>query len=368
MWGGKQKLAYAHSFSAAFARFQSVTNSFCECADWSRHASCFTPNSGFARSRDPAKIGDDPRSRRDGSMSMPSRSSTVRLFAVVVLYQMTRDDSAAIRSLQEATHYPLLGPLDLEILFYDNTPGEPETGSLPEGMRYEAAGRNMGLAAAYNRALEIAELQKRPWLLLLDQDTALPPYFLESVRTQIKEFEAYESVVALVPKVRSSGVLVSPKSVKFFGLGTLGKTQSGVLHTEITAINSGTVLRCDFVRSIGGFNRSYWLDYLDHWLFRQIYAAGKEVAVSKCEIEHQLSVLNYRQNISITRYRSILAGEAGFMTTHKVKSQLPFYLVRLLVRSARFVIRRQPAMAMVTMATIARIVMHPMRSLEGGSL
>jgi len=278
---------------------------------------------------------------------------------------MAPDDSVAFRSLQKAMQNLQFQQLDLKILLYDNTPGRAYTGSLPEGVRYEWAGRNMGLATAYNWALEIAALLESGWLLLLDQDTALPPDFIAVVTALTMEYEANAAVVALVPIARSGGVVVSPKRVGFFSNPALRKHEPGIQDAEITAINSGAVLRCDFVRSIGGFSGAYWLDYLDFWFFRQIYGAGKKVAISECIIEHSLSIQDYRKNISLARYSSILAGESKFMVAYKAKSQLAFYLFRLFVRSARFAIWRQPKMAMITLATIARIVRGPTSSTEG---
>jgi len=290
------------------------------------------------------------------------------VLCVVVLYKMRPSQSMAVRSLQCALSDCPPGQKSFSVLLYDNTPVGSGPGPLPEDMMYESAGQNGGLAAAYNRAMDLAGLHGCSWLLLLDQDTAVPPDFIESTWAQMTKHDSNASVAAVVPMVQSGGVAVSPKRVGFFGLGALRRPGFGIQECEVMAINSGTLIRCDFVRSIGGFNRAYWLDFLDHWLFRQIYAAGRKVVVSECKLEHKLSVQDYRQNVSVARYRSILAGEAGFMTTHKAKSQIPFYLFRLLVRSARLAIQRQPAMTLLTLATVARIAKHPSRSLEGKSL
>ena len=277
------------------------------------------------------------------------------IVAVIVLYKVQAREATAFVTLDAAIGGLSKGRRRIHVLLYDNAPDGGNPGALPEGVQYEAAGRNAGLSAAYNRALEVAQLHSCPWLLLLDQDTVVPENFLESLLEQLQEFDGNTEIVAVVPIVRSGGVPVSPKKVGFFGFRAFSKTTRGVQSTEITSINSGTAIRCDFVRSIGGFSRAYWLDYLDHWLFRQIYAAGKKVAVSDCMLEHNLSVQDYRRNIDLTRYRSILAGESAFMTTHKSKLQIPFYLLRLLSRSAKLAIQRQPDLALLTVRMIAKI-------------
>jgi GT2 family glycosyltransferase len=104
--------------------------------------------------------------------------ATFELLAVIVLYKMQPSESAAFRSLQSAISGLALGQSGIRILLYDNTPGGCDPGPLPEGVQYEAAGQNAGLAAAYNHALAIARREKDTWLLILDQDTTLPSNYL----------------------------------------------------------------------------------------------------------------------------------------------------------------------------------------------
>jgi GT2 family glycosyltransferase len=287
-----------------------------------------------------------------------------RILAVVVIYKIEPKNSSAVRTILKAVSTSLRPLNDIRVLLYDNTPGRGDLGPLPDGVEYMPAGHNTGLSAAYNRALDMAQNLGYSWLLLLDQDTVLPNDFLESLLGELRRYETDSDVVAVVPIVRSGGIVVSPKRVGFFGLRAFPKTPRGIQDMEIASINSGTAIRCDFVRSIGGFSRAYWLDYLDHWLFRQIYGAGNKVAVSDCILEHSLSVQDYRRNINLARYRSILAGESAFMTSHKSKLQVPFYLLRLVARSVKLVARRQPDLALLTIAMIGRIARYPMRSLE----
>jgi GT2 family glycosyltransferase len=293
-----------------------------------------------------------------------SACSKLSILAVIVLYKQQLSESATFQTLMASMRGFDSQSLPFRVFIYDNTPGAANPGSLPENVCYEAAGRNTGLAVAYNRALELAQELGVSWLLLLDQDTVLPPDFLESLCRGLEQWQSNAEVVAVVPIVRSGSVVVSPKRVGFFGLKPMGNAPYGVFETEIMAINSGIVVRCDFLRSIGGFNRAYWLDYLDHWLFRQIYKHGKRAAVSGCILEHDLSVRDYRHNIDLQRYRSILAGESAFMTSQKPKSQIPFYLLRLAARSIKMFMHGQPDLALFTLKAIVRIALHPLRSLE----
>lgn len=287
------------------------------------------------------------------------------LLALIVLYNVDFNESAAFSTVCTAS--PKGQPGRSGILLYDNTPIHRDPGPLPVGVQYQSMGQNTGLAAAYNWALTLCEEGGFSWLLLLDQDTKLPADFLQLLRLEIEKHDANPDVVAIVPLVRNGNDVISPKRVGLYGLHALPGNARGIQDDEITCINSGTAVRCSFVRSLGGFNRAYWLDYLDYWLFHQIYASGKKAAVFDCTLEHDLSVTDYARNVSKDRYRSILKGESAFVTTHRPKSQIPFYLLRLLFRSARLAMRRHFDMALFTLSVIAKIALHPMRSLEDGS-
>lgn len=300
----------------------------------------------------------------DSSTIQPAGDASC-ILAVIVLYRTRLSDSRTFMSLRASCNVLNRKASNLKVLLFDNTPDTEHPGSLPLNVFYEAPGKNAGLAAAYNCALDTAREMGASWLLLLDQDSVLPPDFFELLKSKMEEHKANADVVAIVPVVRSRGVTISPRRIGFFGTKPLSKSLFGIQDAEITSINSGTAVRCDFVRSIGGFNRAYWLDYLDHWLFRRIYEEGKRAVVFDCTLEHHLSVANYRRNIDIGRYHSILCGESAFTTTYKPKAQIPFYLLRLLVRAARMTLRGQSDLALLTMRVAAKIMLHPNRSLEG---
>lgn len=297
----------------------------------------------------------------------PRQAAPLRtLLPILVLYNTKLEGSTTYQTFVASSCHAGLDAASIAV--YDNSP-IPQVNSTEEAhlFAYKHDLSNSGIAAAYNWALDTAQSHGFPWLLLLDQDTALPPEFLDLCLMQIAEYETNTNVVAIVPVARSGGRVISPKRVGFLGLKPLPASSLGIQSAEIMAINSGAVIRCDFVRSIGGFNRVYRLDFLDHWLFRQVYASNREAVVSRCTLEHNLSVQDYQHSVSVDRYRSILAGEAGFITTYKSRAYIPFYLCHLLGRSIKMVILRRPDIALLTIAMIFRIILHPISFLEGRS-
>ena len=81
--------------------------------------------------------------------------------------------------------------------------------------------------------------------------------------------------------------------------------------------------------SIGGFNTRYPLDYLDYWYFNEIYRLKQEVTILQATLTHSLSLLNYRQNITKERYKSLLTAEKQF-ATQLGKQALIYYKFQLL--------------------------------------
>jgi GT2 family glycosyltransferase len=287
--------------------------------------------------------------------------STRAILPIIVLYNVPLAESSTYRSLTASMQ--LYGQNQPTIAVYDNSPIRQATEAEEKRLlTYRHDASNSGLAVAYNWALEIAQSIGIPWLLLLDQDTELPPNSFEISLRDARSYESDSEVVAIVPTVRSVKNLVSPMRVTRFGLKRLSKLAAGKQNTEIMAINSGALIRCLFLDSIGGFDNAYKLDFLDHWLFAQIRKASKCAAISDLVIEHDLSVSNYRTKISLERYRSILSSEALFVREERAFWQRALYPIHLLGRSLKqLLVYRASAIAVHTISVAVQILAHPDR-------
>jgi GT2 family glycosyltransferase len=263
----------------------------------------------------------------------------------------------------------LHGGLDTSsVVVYDNSPSRQVSSAEEEDLfAYKHDPNNGGIAAAYNWALEIAKLHCFSWMLLLDQDTRLPLTFLESLLGTIELHNSNQTVAAIVPFVNDGLVGISPSRVLFGRRVPLQRESHSLAECEVTAINSGAAIRVSFVQSLGGFNQNYKLDCLDHWLFRRLYAERKRVALSGSVLEHNLSVSDYRNQVSLARYSSILVSEVLFMTTEKRRAEMPLYIFRLLLRSVRqLIVYRRPDLAVLTFAMFVRITVRRAQSSRFG--
>jgi GT2 family glycosyltransferase len=217
---------------------------------------------------------------------------------------------------------------NIAIIVYDNSPQRHDlnpNASLPIIYRHD--GRNPGIAAAYNYALQEANKNGSEWLLLLDHDTQISSEYMNEIM-ELQNVD--QKVAAVVPNINSENQMISPVFSDRIRPLTGDKPKPGIQVKPVMAINSGALVRVSFLNEIGGFNPKFPLDYLDHWLFHEVYSKGYQVLLLHSILEHELSVLDYSR-VSLNRYKSILESEIYFYQRYK-KELLPSYRTQLVKR------------------------------------
>ncbi len=248
-----------------------------------------------------------------------------KIFIVIVLYKTRLEDSKTILSLN------LYLNSCIDIFVFDNSPiPQYDKESFMYGIfnvTYHCNTLNPGLAVAYNEALSHALLNNKEWLLLLDQDTFITQEYLEELNDV--NFDSFSTqVVAIIPKVVSlDNKLISPSKMFVGGICRPANINNGIVKLSITGINSGTILRVDYIKSINGFCLHFPLDMLDHWYFRKIFKDGKYIFLMKSSIKQDLSVSNnFENNISFDRYKIMLNSEYLFIREQGIVGELIFRL------------------------------------------
>ena len=136
-------------------------------------------------------------------------------------------------------------------------------------------------SGAYNHAIEVAESRGIPWLLLLDQDTAISEEFLARMLEYSTELKERPDVGSVVPFIRSHGSLVSPRFMNsFLRLPQIPPEFSGISKRKAYGINSRSLMRVASLREIGGYSRDFSLDLSDIYVFRAIYSIGSHLYVA----------------------------------------------------------------------------------------
>lgn len=263
----------------------------------------------------------------------PDRSPPI--LVVLVLYQEDASSSTSMVSFLRALDESGLAS-QFRLLVYDNSPIQSV---LPDSIQIPFSGihdpTNGGLFRAYTAALELAEKDGNEWLLLLDQDTVLDATYLKTLWFNLPEAVGNPRCAAMVPKLLSRKKIISPARV-LWGGGAIpvNKKFTGIPPWEVTALNSGTLLRVSAIRAVGGFNPGFWLDYLDHWVFNRIHRSGYSVYVVDAVLLHDLSVKKMG-NMSVSRYKNILIAEGEFYKCCKTRAENLFYCLRLFWRAVK---------------------------------
>ncbi|MEH7250211.1 glycosyltransferase [Neobacillus niacini] len=260
----------------------------------------------------------------------------MKITMVVVFYRQELENSKTVQTLKQTLLVNKDALTEIELIFYDNSPESQDISySDYEGLNlsYVHDPRNLGLVPAYNHAWNVAKENGSKWLLLLDHDTELTDNYFKEV-LHLPEFG--EDVAAVVPKIYSENSMISP--VYSYSLRPLKEDRpaAGLQKQPVMAINSGALISVPFLNELSGFNESFPLDYLDHWLFFEIYNHGRMVWVVDVFLEHELSVMDYSR-VSLKRYQSILDSEMNFYKNYK-KDIYSSYRVQLVKRLLKQVV------------------------------
>ncbi len=281
----------------------------------------------------------------------PQRMAAQRkIQAVVVLYKVSVGNSATLQSMRAifAAQPALRDGIDL--LIYDNSPElQPAEDLRPlgENVQYRHDGSNGGLATAYGYALDLAVAAGLPWLLLLDQDTTLTAELFHELLAVI-ETGPPAPVCAIIPRQVRDGVVLSPRLVR---AGRDLPVETGIATERLTVFNSAACVRVAALQAIGGFPREFPLDYLDHIVFHRLQAPGGRLLVLPVSIEHQLSIKNLAEEMSLERYKRLLAAEWGFIREVKPKGGAPVQRIRLVQRALTQMSMPNKAYAKATLAS-----------------
>ncbi|MCU1313825.1 MAG: putative glycosyltransferase [Acidobacteriaceae bacterium] len=264
------------------------------------------------------------------------------ILMVVVLYRTSLahsllTDFKTIAGLKQAftEDRALLDAFDL--LLWDNSPQPSDSPALPFPFTYHHAARNVGVAAAYNGAVDLACEHGASWLLLLDHDTSVTAEYLSGMRKHAEEAESHRAIAAVAPLLTAGDVLLSPRLWRFARHVPLPRAAAPYTETRaIYAANSGTMLKVEALRAVGGYSTRFWLDYSDIELFHRLHRRGYQIRIANdLALEHEIAMLDYDARMSPARYANYLAAEGDFLDLCRGPVERAMHLLRLVVRTVR---------------------------------
>lgn len=284
----------------------------------------------------------------------------VRILAIVVLYKMALTESETLTGLRASfAAHPDLGD-SLRALVWDNSPEPAPDPELPPSFAYRHSGANVGVSGAYNQAMRIAEETGCDWMLLLDQDTEIPSAFLPGMLDLASRFLKDPAIGAVVPFLLDGERFLSPQRVLFKRFKPLDRRFEGVWPGEVTAANSGTLIRTSALRQIGGYNEDFWLGYSDVWVFHQLHLGGKKVYIAgDLALKHRISVSDFKNEMSRERYLNSIASEGAYWDLCGTLAQRAFHTLRTVERGIRQIRHPQNSVyAGITLRYFLRRLFH----------
>lgn len=180
------------------------------------------------------------------------------LYAVIVLYNKKCSESVTLETLKSYQN-------KINIIIFDNSEKDFKNKEYCEkaGYIYYSFEKNMGLSKAYNYVISKLEKKDNDYIMILDDDTELNENYIEEVLEKISlDYDL------LIPHILAKNILLSPSKVTNYGRVKSVADTSSLNENNITAINSGMVVKLSLYDTIH-YNESLFLDYVDHDFMHQ---------------------------------------------------------------------------------------------------
>jgi hypothetical protein len=284
------------------------------------------------------------------SKSIPSQQNIlIPILAVIVLYKRAFEETPAhdfiLSSLKLSTSMPG-GFCVAAVLVYDNSPETVPSSSIDDSYKinYVHDSNNGGTRAAYVRAAIMAKELGLEWVLLLDHDTHLPGDFLIKSHEALRTIKGRRMPPAIFPWVTDHGIPISPNLISRSGrCRPLCPNKDSLLRlgpNTLSAIASGSIIRTDALFALIPIPLTFNLDYLDHWMFRELQEKFGDAVISQAQLQHSLSLNDYN-HLSTERYGKILKAEYEFLRSADDFSSV-LYMVHHTMRTLRQILRGVP--------------------------
>lgn len=258
-----------------------------------------------------------------------------QILVVVVCYKCALSESETVKGLSEAFASRAELARELSVLIWDNSPCA-QNGKTSFHSIYRHSGRNLGVSGAYNQALKLAVELGCPWLLLLDQDTAISSSFLLTMLEYSHKLEDSKAIGAVAPFVTDEGRPVSPGLVLFHKIRILRPPFEGIHPGEVYAVNSGTLMRVEALRKVGGFNEDFWLDMADIVVFHAFHEIGIHLYIAGgLTLQHEISLADYNRSMTPGRYSNFISAEGAYWDLYRGAAANRVQTLRLFARAVR---------------------------------
>jgi GT2 family glycosyltransferase len=304
--------------------------------------------------------------RNDDPFTLATERASPKILIVVVRYGTPLEESATMRTLSACLDENAELARSFETLVWDNSPVGQTVTELPIAVEYRHSSENVGVAGAYNYAMELAEQRGISWLLLLDQDTKLPQGFLAAMQAYATRLEKEERIAAVAPTVLMGDLQVSPKIMsRWGGAKDPAPGFAGPVFDELIIMNSGMLLRVAALRRIGGYSMDFWLDFSDRYVCHMLAAHGYGAWVAgDLRLDHDVSIMAGEGATSMVRYEIMMGAQDAYFSQYKSLLRNAVFCQRLLRNAWRERKVRPESARVIWLHLLRRFTVPKRRRLE----
>lgn len=249
--------------------------------------------------------------QKKNSEDLDGISVASQILFVIVLYKMPLTDSLTFQSLEVAVH-SFFPDYKIDLLICDNSPiPQFNVNELIENKCFNLYclhdSSNPGISLSYNKAVELASIKNKKWILFLDHDTNLPSHALSQYVDALRLWPGYP---LYAPQVLSDGILLSPCKYILYRGSHLKSIMAGVHKTtNRNVLNSGLLIDLKAYERVGGYDEQVWLYFSDFTFFNKIKRQYKDYVVIDCRVEHSLSSSDYSNyDLAMKRFKYYCEG------------------------------------------------------------
>ena len=110
--------------------------------------------------------------------------------------------------------------------------------------------KNYGIAYALNKGIEFAQAKGYSWILTMDQDSSISHGMINKMIDVYNKHLNKEKIASLSPKIIYDNKFVQIDNIREY-------------HEEIAVITSGSLVKIDVIKEVGGFEEKLFIDSVD---------------------------------------------------------------------------------------------------------
>lgn len=264
---------------------------------------------------------------------------TDELLVVIVLYRTTLPESNSYLSILEGFRAYARNGRRIDLVVVNNGPHQITCQTNEDIFRFHYVEQldNPGVSKAYNVAAGLADRLGKRWLLILDQDTQLPPDFWFHYR---RALDQYPDAPVYAPRLRTDGLLASPCGYRYYRGYVLPDLAGGISPMQgHNVLNSGLLVSVEAFRRVGGYDESVQLYFSDFVFFDRLKRTYSTFVVVDLDLTHDLSSSDYSDQITAMDRFSLYCRGAYAAAKHEWLRSLLYFLTvgaRSLLMSKRF--------------------------------